>query len=67
MLNQSSATLNETLNDLMKVLEVRTNNTLPYDNCDLTEIVAGVEAMLTGQIISKSAKIYTAFEAPSIK
>jgi PAS domain S-box-containing protein len=67
MLNQSSTALNETLNDLMNVLEVRNNNTLPYDNCDLTEIVAGVEAMLTGQIISKNATIHTTFEAPTLK
>ncbi|MEO6630761.1 MAG: HAMP domain-containing sensor histidine kinase, partial [Mucilaginibacter sp.] len=67
MLNQSSTKLNDTLNDLMKVLEVRTNSTLPYDNCDLAEIVAGVEAMLTGQIISKNAKIHTTFEAPTLK
>ncbi|MDB5032694.1 PAS domain-containing sensor histidine kinase [Mucilaginibacter sp.] len=67
MLEKSSATLNETLNDLMKVLEVRNNNTLPYDHCDLTEIVAGVEAMLTGQIVSKNAKISTDFETPSMK
>ena len=67
MLNQSSASLNETLNDLMNVLEVRNNNTLPYDNCDLMEIVTGVKAMLTGQIISKNAKIHTAFEAPTLK
>ncbi|AMR30086.1 hypothetical protein A0256_00975 [Mucilaginibacter sp. PAMC 26640] len=66
MLEKSSVTLNATLNDLMNVLEVRTNSTLPYDDCNLAEIVAGVEAMLTGQIISKNAKIYTDFEALSI-
>ncbi|MEB0280859.1 PAS domain-containing protein [Mucilaginibacter sp. 10B2] len=67
MLKQSSATLNETLNDLMQVLEVRNNNNLPYDDCNLKEIVAGVEAMLTGQIISKHAKIHTDFEVLSMK
>jgi len=66
MLEKSSVTLNETLNDLMKILEVRTNISLPYDDCDLAEIVTGVEAMLTGQIVSKNAKIYTNFEAESM-
>nr|WP_235985812.1 PAS domain S-box protein [Mucilaginibacter segetis] len=61
MLSQSSETLNETLNELMKVLEVRNNHDLTYDDCDLQEIVNGIEKMLKGQMVAKKARIITDF------
>ena len=67
MLKQSSTTLNETLNELMKVLEVRNNYNLPYDDCNLVEIVKGVERMLKGQIVSKKATISTDFKQAIVK
>lgn len=67
MLKQSSSTLIETLNELMKVLEVRNNQDLPYDNCDLEELTINVEKMLTGQIVSKNAIINTDFRVPAMK
>jgi PAS domain S-box-containing protein len=67
MLKQSSTTLIDTLNELMKVLEVRNNQNLPYDNCNLEEITGNVRRMLTGQIVSKSAIINTDFSVPVMK
>ena len=58
MLKQSSATLIATLNELMKILEIRNNTNLPYDDCSLDEIVSSVQSMLAGQIISKKATIH---------
>lgn len=67
MLKQSSSKLIDTLNELMKVLEVRNNQNLPYDNCDFEELTTGIEQMLKGQILSKNAVINTAFGVKSMK
>lgn len=67
MLKQSSITLNETLEELMKILEVRNNKNLLYDKCDLNEVVNKIEGMLKGQIISKHAIISINFETVSIE
>lgn len=67
MIEQSSTTLNETLNELMKVMEVRNNNNLAYDDCNLNEIITGVESMLKGQFVSLKATITTDFEVSTIK
>lgn len=67
MLKQSSTKLIETLDELMKVLEVRNNQNLPYDNCDFNELTASIEQMLKGQILSKNAVINTDFEVKSMK
>lgn len=53
MLKQSSTKLIETLNELMKVLEVRNNQNLPYDNCNFKELTTNIVQMLKGQILSK--------------
>jgi len=67
MLKQSSTKLIDTLNELMKVLEVRNNQNLPYDDCNLEELTYGVKEMLTGQIASKRAVINTRFGIPAMK
>ena len=67
MLKQSSATLIATLNELMKILEIRNNTNLPYDDCRLEEMVKSVERMLAGQVISKKATISTDFQVASMK
>jgi signal transduction histidine kinase len=67
MLKKSSSTLIETLNELMKVLEIRNNKDLAYDTCNLNQIVMGVEAMLKGQIIAKKAIINTGFEIATME
>jgi PAS domain S-box-containing protein len=67
MLKTSSLTLNETLDELMKVLEVRNNKNMAYDLCHLPDIVAVTDAMLKGQIAAKKATITTHFGVPSMK
>ncbi|TWI94597.1 PAS domain S-box-containing protein [Mucilaginibacter frigoritolerans] len=66
MLKQASSTLIDTLNELMKVLEIRNNQNLPYDTCNFKSIVNSVEVMLKGQIIKKKAIIHTYFKIPSM-
>jgi len=67
MLKQSSTTLINTLNELMKVLEVRNNQNLPYDDCNLDELTGNIKKMLAGQIVSKHATINTDFGVPVMK
>lgn len=67
MLTTSSNTLNETLNELMRVLEVRNNKNMTYDHCFLPEIVNITDAMLKGQIASKKAIISTDLQVLSLK
>ncbi|AMR31580.1 hypothetical protein A0256_09160 [Mucilaginibacter sp. PAMC 26640] len=67
MLTTSSDTLNETLNELMRVLEVRNNKNMTFDHCFLPEIVNITDAMLKGQIASKKAVITTDLQVLSMK
>ncbi len=67
LLKQSSTTLIDTLNELMKVLEVRTNYNIAFDDCNLHKMVEAVERMLKGQIIAKNAVITTDFKIDEMK
>ncbi|OOQ58819.1 PAS domain-containing protein [Mucilaginibacter pedocola] len=67
MLKESSVTLNETLNELMKVLEVRNNQNMAYDLCYLPEMVTVTDAMLKGQIAAKKAHITTDLRVATMK
>jgi len=67
MLKLSSSTLIETLNELMKVLEVRNNKDLAYDFCNFESVVKGVEAMLKGQMVAKKATIKTDFKIAAME
>ncbi len=67
MLNQSSETLNETLNELMRVLEVRNSKNIAYDTCNLQEMIKVTAAMLKGQMMEKKAKITTDFGVTSMQ
>ncbi|TFF37469.1 PAS domain-containing protein [Mucilaginibacter psychrotolerans] len=64
MLKTSSFTLNDTLDELMKVLEVRNNKNMAYDQCFLPEMVAITDAMLKGQIVATKAQITTSLQVP---
>ena len=67
MLKRSSDGLNETLDELMKVLEVRTNIDLPFEDCNLNELLKTVEGMLKGQILTKKAILVTDFECTLVR
>jgi signal transduction histidine kinase len=62
MLKDSSQGLNDTLNELMKVLEVRFNKNMTFDACDLSEVTNHVASTLKGQMVSKNAAIKTDFQ-----
>jgi PAS domain S-box-containing protein len=59
MLKKSSITLNDTLLDLMAVLEVRMSKNIPFEDCNIIEIIQKIDYMLKGEIISKKAQIIT--------
>lgn len=67
MLSQSSETLNETLNELMRVLEVRNSKNIAYDTCDLNEMTRVTENMLKGQIVGKKAQLTTQFDIATMQ
>jgi PAS domain S-box-containing protein len=67
MLEESSAALNKTLDQLMKVLEVRNNLSLPYVDCEFEEIALDIKQMLKGQFSAKKAILVTNFMHPVIK
>ncbi|WP_207536189.1 CHASE3 domain-containing protein [Desertivirga arenae] len=57
LLKGSSKSLNATLNDLMKVLEIRLSKHVEKEDCELESMIKGVCTMLNGQIATKEAKI----------
>ena len=67
MLKKSSNSLNETLDELMKVLEVRNNIDLAFDECVLNDLMTAIEGMLRGQILLKRAEISTDFAQPIVR
>lgn len=67
MLTQSSDVLSETLTELMKVLEVRNNRTLQFDECDVEQIIQGALSMLKGQINASEAVITTDIRCRSVR
>ncbi len=67
MLKQSSDVLSETLNELMKVLEVRNNRNLAFDDCNVEEIIQGTERMLMGQLKAKEAIITSNLATDTVK
>ncbi|MBC7567025.1 MAG: PAS domain S-box protein [Pedobacter sp.] len=66
MLKQSSLSLNQTLEELMQVLEIRLNKDISFEECDSATILKGVENMLKGEIFLKGAVISRYFESTKI-
>ncbi|MFP5079736.1 PAS domain S-box protein [Pedobacter sp. JCM 36344] len=66
MLKQSSLSLNQTLEELMQVLEIRLNKDISFEECDSATILKGVENMLKGEIFLKGAVISHYFESAKI-
>jgi PAS domain S-box-containing protein len=66
MVKRSSTSLNRTLNELVRVLEVRLSKNIPYQYCNLEEVIKNTENMLEREIAFKKAKIVTNFEVPGI-
>jgi signal transduction histidine kinase len=66
LLKRSSNALIETLQDLIDILEVRLNKSLPFENCHFEQILQKVTPLLSGEIQEKHAEIETRFELESI-
>jgi signal transduction histidine kinase len=66
MVKHSSVALNRTLNELMKVLEIRLNKNIPHQHCNLEEVINNVKNMLEREIVFKKARITTNFHVPAI-
>jgi PAS domain S-box-containing protein len=66
MMTESSDSLIDTLNQLMKVLEVRNNLEMVYDDCDLQDLVTDISKMLKGQCVAKKVVIETDFKCTNI-
>jgi PAS domain S-box-containing protein len=66
MLLESSKSLNETLEELLKVVEIKLNDHIVFDNCRLNEIAETTSNVLKGEIIRAKAKITTDFSVASI-
>jgi PAS domain S-box-containing protein len=66
MLLESSKSLNETLEELLKVVEIKLNDHIVFDNCQLNEIAETTSNVLKGEIIRAKAKITTDFTVASI-
>lgn len=50
MLKEASATLDNTLNQLVKLLEIKLNHKIQYESCSFTAVLAKVKTMLNIQI-----------------
>jgi PAS domain S-box-containing protein len=48
LLKRSNLSLNQTLEQLMKVLDIRLNRGIPYENCELQDILSGVQKYADG-------------------
>lgn len=66
LLKLSSNALIETLQDLIDILEVRLNKSLPFENCNFGQILHKVTSLLSGAIQEKGARIETHFELAEI-
>ncbi|MBA9075883.1 PAS domain-containing protein [Rufibacter quisquiliarum] len=57
MLLKSSDALNETLADLMNIVEARMNKNIAYDTCSFKEVLEKTYSALEGQILNSHARI----------
>jgi PAS domain S-box-containing protein len=67
LISQSSDALINTLQDLIQLLEIRLNDSIPFDDCDLAEVVEKAQSMLNGEILRSQAKISTDFGIQSVR
>ncbi|WP_051359815.1 PAS domain S-box protein [Adhaeribacter aquaticus] len=67
MLNQANVNMLDTLDELMKVLEVRLNKEIEFNECDLEETLNKILLSFKAQIIEKNAIIDYDLAEPIIK
>lgn len=66
LLREASAGLDSTLKELIKILEVKLNNTIVFQQCFFEDIVSKVKSMLNIQIYNENIVFNTAFEVKSL-
>jgi signal transduction histidine kinase len=66
MLVSTSKSLNETLDDLMNILEIKLNDQIHFDSCELKDITEKISQELTGEILKAKAVIKTNFRVATI-
>jgi PAS domain S-box-containing protein len=66
LLKMCGETMGETLNDMMRVLEVRLNHNIPFDSCPLAVVTAKVLQQLQIDIVQSGAEITTVFEVATL-
>ena len=65
-IDESSKSLNSTLKELVEVLEESLKPTVPFEDCDLVEMVEKTRQMLQGDILNAKATIQTNFGTPTV-
>lgn len=66
ILAETSRALNETLDELMNILELKLNDQIRFDLCDLNQVAEKVRMELGGEIIRTAATITTNFEIDAV-
>ncbi len=66
MLSEISQTLNCTLDDLLKVLEIKLDKTINSDSCVLQEVTDNISLLLKGDILKANAVLTTNFAVRDI-
>ena len=66
LLKEASASLDSTVKDLIKILEIKLNKSIAFQHCFFEEIVSKVKSMLNIQIYNQGIRFITAFEVESI-
>lgn len=66
LLSTSAHALNETLSDLMQILEVRLNGSILRDRCALKEVLDNTLSMFASEIIRSRAEVITKFEVSEV-
>ena len=66
ILIETTRVLNETLEELMNILEVKLNTQIQFDQCDLNQVMKKVRMELAGEILKATATITTNFEIDAV-
>ncbi|HWZ15575.1 MAG TPA: PAS domain S-box protein [Mucilaginibacter sp.] len=66
MLSEISNSLNDTLDDLLKVLEIKLDKTIKSDSCALQDVTDNISLLLKGDILKANALITTHFDVKRI-
>lgn len=61
LVSGSSKSLNTTLQNLMQIVEIKLNQDIEYNNCELEEILHTTTQMLQGDILKSKAVIHSKF------